>query len=180
MDFRQYYNLEPYLLDTVQTRFMKQGHLSAFDFFCIVIWKANRAKSKIAKKLLDKGYKNLASATKGLTADLKKRTNPKDRLRCLVKDWGFGLPMASAILAILYPKEFTVYDVRVCDTLGQFHNLRNRTNFDNLWNEYQEFKNAVVELTPRGLTLRDKDRFLWGKSFHDQLKKDIRNRLGSK
>ena len=177
MDFRQYYNLEPQLLDTVQPRFMKQGHLSAFDFFCIVIWKANRAKSKIAKKLLDKGYKNLASATKGLTVDLKKRTNPKDRLRCLVKDWGFGLPMASAIIAILYPEEFTVYDVRVCDVLKNFHNLRNRTNFDNLWAGYQEFKCAVCRATPKRLTLRDKDRSLWGKSFHDQLKKDIKNKM---
>jgi hypothetical protein len=64
--------------------------------------------------------------------------------------------------------------------LGNFHNLKNRTNFNNLWQGYQAFKDAVVKKTPKDLTLRDKDRFLWGKSFSDQLKKDIKNRFKSK
>ena len=32
MDFRQYYNIESYLLDTVQLRFAQEGELSAADF----------------------------------------------------------------------------------------------------------------------------------------------------
>lgn len=176
-DFRQYYWLESYLLDTVQPQYRKQGYLSSFDFFCIVIWKANRAKSRIARKLLDNGYENLDKAVKTLTTNLNNQLNSKDRLRYLIKDWGINLPMASAILTILYPKEFTIYDVRVCGALGKFHKLINRTNFENLWEDYQAFKCAVANSTPKYRTLRDKDRFLWGKSLHDQLKKDIKNRF---
>lgn len=97
----------------------------------------------------------------------------KDRLRWLWEDWEFRLPMASAILAMLYPDEFTIYDVRVCDTLGRFHNLNNLVNFENLWCDYQAFKHAVEESAPGDLTLRDKDRYLWGKSFYEQLMRDL-------
>lgn len=50
--YLDYYYLEQYLFDVVSARFQTVGTLSAFDFFCIVIWKANRAKSKVAKRLL--------------------------------------------------------------------------------------------------------------------------------
>ena len=53
MDFRKYYHLESYLFDEVRPRFLEQGYLTAFDFFCIVIWKANRSKSNIARMLLE-------------------------------------------------------------------------------------------------------------------------------
>lgn len=181
MDYRQYYDLESYLLDTVQPRFMQQKYLSTADFFCIVIWKANRAKSKIAKKLLDQGYQDLDTAVQALTSGLAKQESAKDRLRYLCKDWEFGLPMASAILAILYPDDFTVYDVRVCDTLGGFHKLGNRVNFENLWRDYQKFERTVEESTPGDLkTLREKDRYLWGKSFYEQLMSDIEEEFKNK
>jgi hypothetical protein len=54
-DERKYYYLEDYLFSEVRSRFHKQGYLSAEDFFCIVIWKANRAKSKVAARLLSMG-----------------------------------------------------------------------------------------------------------------------------
>jgi hypothetical protein len=69
-DYRDYYDLERYVSETVRHRFQQDGYLSAFDFFCIVIWKANRAKSKIADKLLRDGpkkYTDLDSAVKDLT-----------------------------------------------------------------------------------------------------------------
>ena len=174
MDFRQYYNLESYLLDTVQLRFAQEGQLSAPDFFCIVIWKANRAKSKIAKRLLRK-YENLDTAVQSLTAGIAQQPNAKDKLRYLMEDWNFRLPMASAILTILYPNDFTIYDVRVRDILGEFHSLNNRVNFENLWREYQAFKRAVELSAPSELNLRDKDRYLGGESFYKQLMKDIEN-----
>ena len=43
-DFLRYYDLETYLFDDVHDRFHRQGSLSAFNFFAIVVWKANRAK----------------------------------------------------------------------------------------------------------------------------------------
>lgn len=90
-------------------------------------------------------------------------------------DLHFPLPMSSAILTVLYPKEFTVYDKRVCNELGGFHKLKNLINFEAIWEGYQEFRRKVEESAPGDLTLRDKDRYLWGKSFYKQLRDDIRN-----
>ena len=41
--------------------------------------------------------------------------------------------------------------------------------------EYQAFKRAVEGAAPDELNLRDKDRYLWGKSFCKQLMKDVEN-----
>jgi len=173
VDFLQYYDLESYLFGAVRSRFAEQGCLSAFDFFCIVIWKANRAKSRIAKRLLSRGYQDLDTAARALTTDLARCRSARDRLECLIRRWGFLLPMASAILTVLHPDEFTVYDVRVCDQLGRFHNLASVTDFDRLWLGYTDFRRGVEQSAPGHLSLRDKDRYLWGKSFHEQLSEDI-------
>ena len=175
MDLRQFYDLESYFESTVRPQFEQHEYLTAFNFFFIVIWKANRAKSKIAPKLLLHGYSDLDSAVKVLTKGLSQRDDNKEKLRYLFEDWGFWLPMASAILTILYPDEFTVYDTRVCYALGGFHKLNNIVNFDNLWHGYMDFKRAVKEAAPAGLSLRDKDRYLWGKSVYEKLQSDIEN-----
>ena len=171
-DFRQYYYRESYLFDTVRPRFLKQGYLDAFDFFCIVIWKAERAKSRIARKLTNVNQ-DLDTAVKVVTLGLSQQATNKERLRCLWNG-GFDLPMASAILTVLYPDDFTVYDQRVCGQLGGYHQLKNSRDFETLWEEYQKFKSDVQKVTPAELSLRDKDRYLWGKSFCEQLTNDIR------
>lgn len=174
-EFLQYYNLENYLFDVVQRRFAASGTLSAFDFFCIVIWKANRAKSRIAERLLEHGpgYADLESAVGALLAEVSAAEDVKGRLRVLMSGWKFRLPMASAILTALYPEEFTVYDVRVCGALNAFHNLESRSNFESLWAGYSEFVAAVRGQAPQHPHLRDKDRFLWAQSFARQLQSDI-------
>lgn len=172
-DYLKYYDLESYLFNTVNECFKKQGNLSTFDFFCIIIWKANRSKSHIAAKLLRKGYQELDSAVKALTEALYQQKTDEDKMRVLFDDWKFPLPTASAILTVLYPDEFTVYDTRVCNELNDFHKLKNITSFKNLWKGYEDFRQKIKESEPKKLSLRDKDRYLWGKSFHDQLKDDI-------
>ena len=173
IDYRKLYDLENYLFDEVARRFSELGYLNAFDFFCIVIWKANRSKSKVAKRLLSQGYPNLESAVVALTKSLANAADDKARMKALIVDWGFRLPMASAILTVLYPISFTVYDSRVCEVLGGFLNLQYNTNFDSLWNNYESFVAAVKKAGPSEYSLRDKDKWLWGNSFCNQLQKDL-------
>jgi len=172
-DFRQFYDLESYLFDVVGPRFRAHGWLDAFDLFTIIIWKANRAKSRLARRLLDVDAGALEDAARHLTEGLASRAEPKERLRYLLGDWGLRLPMASAILTVLYPEGFTIYDTRVCDTIGGFHTVGDRVAFERLWREYCEFRLAVEQAAPEALSLRDKDRYLWGRSFHDQLRRDL-------
>ena len=99
MDYVKLYDLEKYLFEVVHPRFVRERQLSAFDFFCIVIWKANRAKSKVAKLLLAKdkqGRKDLDVIVSDLTASLAAAESDQERTRILIEDWRFRLPIASA------------------------------------------------------------------------------------
>ena len=174
LDYLRYYHLETYLREDVRSRFRAEGALSAFDFFSIVIWKANRAKSKIAHRLSKKAeLDDLDQVIGRLSKSLSEAETPKERLRILIEDWGFLLAMASAVLAVLWPDDFTVYDVRTCNELGKFHQLTNWTRFDKIWPRYEEFREAVRSAGPDGLSLRDTDRYLWAKSSATQLQEDI-------
>ena len=174
--FMKYYNLENYILTDVRNNFNKEGYINAFDFFCIIIWKANRAKTRIAQRLSNRNH-DLEQSVRELTSKIFKATDQKEKLEVLLVDYGFRLPMSSAILSILYPDSFTVYDVRVCDTLNNFKGLDNKSNFDELWRGYEDYINCVRAYGPQNLSLRDKDRLLWGKSFYEQLTKDIKSKF---
>lgn len=101
------------------------------------------------------------------------RPTDETRLKLLMDSWGFGLPMATAILSILYPENFTVYDVRVCGQLQRFDDLKNKTNFGRIWRTYCEYRDAVNNAVPGSMSLRNKDRFLWARSAALQLERDI-------
>jgi hypothetical protein len=179
-DFRKYYDLERYLFEDVTARFHKNDSLDAFDFFCIIIWKANRAKPNIARRLMSSSrgklrteFATVDEATQALTGSIAQAPDNKSRLRILLEDWGFRLPMASAILTVLYPEEFTVYDMRVCGVLNDFHKIQNLVRFASIWTEYEKFLQAVREAVKGDYSLRDKDRWLWGKSRAEELREDI-------
>ena len=167
MNYLNYYSVESYLFGTVHVRFHDQGWLSAFDFFTIINWKARRANSKIAKRLLRHaapGETTLDAVVKILTRDLYDARSARDRLEILMDEWGFLLPMASAILTVLWPDEFTVYDRRACAEVGGFHRLGGRSRCERVWDEYLAFRAAVRREAPAGLSLRDADRYLFGRS----------------
>lgn len=178
VDYLLYYDTERYLFEVVTERFHQNGCLNAVDFFTILDWKAQRATVYAARRMLKK-FSALDSAVAALTRAIHGTPLPKDRLRVLMnEDWAFELPTASAILTVCYPEEFTVYDRRVCDMLNGFHDLRNKTKFENIWNGYLSFMEAVRKSNaPSHLGLRDKDRWLWGKSDHDDLSRKIANRF---
>ena len=116
----------------------------------------------------------LDDAVLELTTGIAAQETQAEKLRFLMfGKFRFLLPMATAILSVLYPEEFTIYDRRVCEVLGNFAKLNNITKFDKLWDGYVEFKRAVESRAPKGLSLRDKDRYLWGMSFAKQLGSDI-------
>ena len=102
MDHLKLYDIERYLFDDVKTSFQKNKKLSAFDFFCIIIWKANRAKSKVALKLLahrSNAGDDLNNIVENLTSAIANAQDNKTRMRILVEEWAFRLPMATAISA---------------------------------------------------------------------------------
>jgi len=157
-------HLENYLFGEVRGNFQKRGFLTPEEFFCIVIWKANRAKSKIKAKLLRRGG-GLEQIVKKLTNEIFKASESRERLKILLDGWKFNLPMATAILTILYPEDFTIYDIRVRGELG-IEDFAGRKN--QIERYFSEFLSRVKEKA-KGKNLRDKDKYLWGKSFYEDL-----------
>ena len=165
MNYLKYYFLEDSLFSEVTTAFQGRGYLTAEEFFSIVIWKANRAKSRIKQKLLAHN-KDLATIVKTLTQEIHDAPNDQERLSLFLTKWRFPLPMASAILAVLYPDRFTVYDVRAREQL-EIKDFAGRKN--EVDHYFTDFLPKVTGIT-HARTLRDKDRYLWGKSVYEDLR----------
>ena len=168
-----YYDSERYLFEEVHPRFQREGSIDAFDFFSIVIWKANRVKSLIAEKMRSVSQKSdLNEICADLTRSISEAKDDEARIKILVSDWRFPLPMASAVLTVLYPDRFTVYDYRVAGQVGGDSKLGSKTNFESISSGYNGFRDQVSK-TGIGVTLREKDRYLFGKSKMEDLIRDI-------
>jgi hypothetical protein len=168
IDYLKFYDDESYLMGEVARRFHETGIIEPADFYMLLIWKANRAKSYHRERLKKKASGSFGNAVSKIASSLWPSSERRERMRILMEDWDFSLPTASAILAILYPTEFTVYDYRVCDEIK--HKYRPYLCFsDSLWTEYEDFQNRVVSETPAHLSLRDKDRFLTARSFRKEV-----------
>jgi hypothetical protein len=175
------YDLENYLFNDVAERFYNTPtgkEVTAFDFFCIVIWKANRSKLRIAKRLLLRGHDTLDAAVTQLIAEIRQAATDQERLQVMFEGWGFSLPMASALLTVFYPQQFTVYDARVCELLPEHAKLGNLSKFDKVWTGYEKFVAAVRDQVPDQPQLRNKDRVLWAMSFRQQLEADLQSAFG--
>ncbi len=160
------YDIETYLFDQVSKRFEDDGTLEPFDFFAIVVWKSNRAKTKI-KKGLEKAGKSVSE----LMAEVSQAVSLKDKVRILWDIDGIGLSIASAILAVCYPEVFTVLDYRVWEVLTKaaVQGLPTRSS----WypEDYLQYCEVCRRLADRmDLSLRDLDRALWAKSWRDDLR----------
>ncbi len=170
VDCRDYYHDELYLLDKVGRGFRAYGTLEPGDFLMILVWKANRAVGHHIKRLRARGKCNFNEAVSKIARGLYSCTGRKERLQLLMKEWWFALPTATAILAILYPEEFTVYDVVVCDELKHKYQPH-LYGADSSWEEYETYHQKVVTTAPSELSLRDKDRWLIGRHYYNWLKK---------
>ncbi|WFT88013.1 hypothetical protein [Rhizobium leguminosarum] len=157
--------METNLFPDLGDKFRNGGKLDPVDFLAILSWKANRSKTRHLKRL-SKSNMSFSEAVSALSEAVYKAKGDEDRLRILMTDWGFRISTASAILTVLYPDRFTVYDVRVCSELDGFHHLKHRRYSGWLWSQYLAFKEAAIASAPPGLTLREVDHFHWGNSWY--------------
>lgn len=164
--FEKQYDEETHLFGVVGPRFRREGSLGAYDLFFIVRWKANRAITKVAKSLVAVGRADLETIARRMSREIAEASTPREKFMVVSDTWRLRLPMASAILTVMYPETFTVFDVRACDELRGFHEIVHRTNLESRWAGYLAFKAAVEREAPAHLSLRDKDRYLWALSRH--------------
>jgi hypothetical protein len=176
-DALAYYSPEIYLFPGLEQDFRQNGQLHPEALYLILDWKAPRARTRHLRKLAETAG-TFDKAVSGISTDLYNAAGPDQRLGGLMTRWGFLLPTASAILTVLYPDTFTVYDRRLCRALGGFDRLGNMKWSDDLWREYQQFRDAVRAKAPSDLILRDCDRWLWGQDKRQTMLHDLMS-LGS-
>jgi hypothetical protein len=80
----------------------------------------------MTKRRLERLGGSFSSAVSKIASALAETLEPKDNCKRSCVIGSFRLPMVTAILTVLYPLDFTVYDICVCDGLGRFHNLAPR------------------------------------------------------
>lgn len=159
------YDLEKYLFDVVFPRFKEQQTLSPYDFFAIVTWKSNRTKTKI-KSGLAKCGKSVSS----LMYEVSAAAAPEEKVEALLQIWGIGLALASAILSVCYPEEYTVLDYRAWETLQEAAVEGLPPRYPQEVEEYLQYCRVCKRLAAeRSLPLRDLDRALWAKSWENSL-----------
>lgn len=174
IDYEQFADDEAYVFGVLTERFARQGWLGALDVMAIANWKASRARIHFARRIVTKGGQSLEAGSRALTRAIAAADTDEARFAVVCGDWGFPLPTGSALLAALFPSQFTVYDVRVCDALRAFHSLGARTRVESLWQGYVEFVAAVKKTAPAALPLRRADRWLWGRSRYRDLEQLVR------
>lgn len=160
------YDLEQYLFEKVTRRFEEEGTLSPYDFFAIVIWKSNRAKTKVKRGLINGGK------TVGELMQEVSQAEDLRKVKILCDIQGIWLSIASAILTVCYPKRFTVLDYRAWEVLAlqdiSVENLPKR--YPQSPKNYLQYCEVCRRFADRvGLPLRDLDRALWAKSWEDGL-----------
>lgn len=158
------YDLEGYLFEEVSQRFKREQTLNPPDFFAVVVWKSNRAKTKVKRGLGDAG-----KSVSELMMEVSQADSPEAKVRILLRVWGIGLSIASAILAVCYPEDFTVLDVRAWTSAEKLlENLPDR--FPVTVGEYMQYCRACQRFAEQtGLSLRDTDRVLWAMNWEHDL-----------
>ncbi|MGH7121895.1 MAG: hypothetical protein ACREFP_23370 [Acetobacteraceae bacterium] len=119
-----YYSPETYLFPALAQSYADTGAIDPMALYLVLDWKAPRART-LHRSRLAKLAGSFNRAVSMIAAELDAAANPEQQLRLLLTKWGFRLPTATAILAVLYPETFTIYDIRVCNTLGAFRQLGN-------------------------------------------------------
>jgi hypothetical protein len=175
-NYLKYYDDEAYLMTEVARRFHETGQLDPADFYMMLIWKSDRAKNRHRERLKrlsqeHGGDGTFADAVSRISKAIHEGPSDKDRLKILMTDWEFYTPTATAILTLLYPNQFTVYDWRVKEQVKPKRDLAQRSFNNGFWEEYQVFIELVRSAAPSALRddLRGCDRYLSGKSYREEL-----------
>ena len=172
MQAQHFYNVEDYLFSVVTTKFETTGQIDAIEFYAILDWKASRARTRHLRRLrLIAG--NFEVAVQSICSELVTARSDEERLGFLITKWQFKLPTATAILTVLYPERFTIYDVRVCRALGGHDSLGSQRWSSTLWQHYQSFVRAVRQAAPNAKCLRECDQFVWGQDKEKVLRADL-------
>jgi hypothetical protein len=127
-----------------------KGDYSIRNLKTIVEWKSARIAGLIEKNAPE-------DVAKALKFAANPRTSERSAIDTLCRLTGIGIPVASAILTMVYPTKYTVIDFRALEALG----IKDGRGEDTI-DYYLEYLNACRALARKhNVSLRTLDRALW-------------------
>jgi len=165
-DYLKYYpSEEEMLFKELHNSFNKKHYLTAEEFFSIVVWKSPRAKTKVLNGLIKKSL-----SIEEITRDFNNRDS-EGKIKSLVGRFGgipgVGMPIASAILSVCYPKEFTVVDIRAKKSLENIGRSVNGNPSENIDSYLGYVKICLEESKKENVSLREFDKILFGRDIYE-------------
>lgn len=121
------YDTERYLFDMVGPKAKKRGYLIFDQFYKICMWKSARQKHNYLKNI-----NIVEKATK--KAFTEKEESKKIEILC--KFNGVRVKTASAILTVVFPKQYGIIDERCLDVLNRFGVKISKYNSVKNWLKY--------------------------------------------
>lgn len=165
-EYLKYYFLEEYLFKEVSVNFQKNGYLTAEEFFAIIIWKSNRNKTGIRKSVKNLIGKNMT--IRKITESIDSDKKDIDRVKRLTGIKGVGISIASAILTVCYPNNFTIADYRAKNSLKNFFGQKEENIDYSTPEAYLNYASICINLAKNNkIKLRNFDRILWGMDFYE-------------
>jgi hypothetical protein len=144
------------------SRARARGHLTRTELRAIGNWKSARAIRQISA--------NSPAQVRRATKMALRTRSERLRLQALLSLRGVSLPMASAILTLLYPRRYGVIDIRVWQLLhgvGAVSRTPNGVGFTfDHWNEFLSIVRTYAR--QHGVKARDIERALFEAHRHHQ------------
>ena len=154
--------LEEYLFNDIHKNFQKRGWLTPEEFLAIVIWKRSTSKTNITKSIKPSG-----KSVEDITRNVAKAESRETKILILTSIKFIGIAIASAILTVLYPNEFTIIDVRARNSLKRM-SIPVLGNPEENVQDYLDYVDLCkIEAKKLNLSLRDFDRALWGMDIYE-------------
>ncbi len=116
------------LFEKASSVFQDRGYLFKEEFLSIAMWKTSRQRRNYIKNS-EEDIKRISSEV------INQHLKPEERLEILTKLKGVGVPVASALLTVIFPREYCVVDYRAWRALLWL--IRNRLQ------DYPHFHDAI-------------------------------------
>jgi len=171
------YDPEGRVFPRIQKKIGSGEELNKRDVLQIMRWKLGRIRADYSKTIADDRMVEINKAV----AKAAKPGCGLEALQALDDIPGIGLAVATAVLTVCYPEEFTIIDVRVLEILDLFpatlaEDKRKGHNAGD-WTA----KDFIVEYLPKvkeraklwNCSLRNADRALWGQSVRRDIEEVV-------
>lgn len=141
------YDTENYLFKVIGPSVKKRGFFLFDEFYKICMWKSARQKQRYIKN-----KDSVEKKTNSAFAEVDERK----RMEMLCRLNGVSIPMASALLTIVYPEKYAVIDIRCLEMLkkkncdiGKYPSLNTWIKYLKIMREWAKENNV----TPRELDM---------------------------